>query len=571
MLADVFTPRHRHGRPRRPGPARCRPQVEVLEARCLLTFQVLATLGDPVPGVGFRINDFEPNGLNNRGDVLFGDDLGTTSDPSTFFGEGIFLRQQGSETLLAHSTGTAPGGGTYDFGFMGPSTLNEQGDAAFAFFLQPAGSPTGVNGGTYRYSHSSGTITPVVEPGVTPAPGGGTFAGSFFAPTLDNAGNLVFAGIVPTDKGVHIPGEPYVGLGLGVYRADTAGHIARVVVPGDAAPGGGTFDIAGEYASGPWVNNKGDVVFDAHVAGEEAAVPGFPPQASFISTLGSLYFKDGATGRIKSIAHSGDAAPGGGTFRQATFPQINDAGDILFTGDLTPAPAANQVFGLYRYSKGQVIPIARPGDSMPGGGHFVTASVVGGQTHLNNAGDIVFNGVLDTDVLGLGTKDTGLFEWSHGHVSLIARTGTVLPGVGTLQNLVMGEIVIPPPPILVPNSGAVGNDRGQILFGATLTDGRQVLLLYTPGGSGGAASGHAAGAMIPAGQPVSPLATPFAPRATEPMSAAGQPGGGSTDPLNPSGHTQSVPGGASLGGAIDTLFAGLGTGPFGDPLAGGVL
>jgi hypothetical protein len=117
---------------------------------------------------------------------------------------------------------------------------------------------------------------------------------------------------------------------------------------------------------------------------------------------------------------------------------------------------------------------------MPGGGHLVTASVDAGQTHLNNEGDVVFNGILDTDVTGSGTKDTGLFQWSHGHLSLIARTGTVLPGVGTVKNLVMGVIVTPPPPTLVPNSSAVNNDRGQVLFGATLTDGRGVLLLDTP-------------------------------------------------------------------------------------------
>jgi hypothetical protein len=54
----------------------------------------------------------------------------------------------------------------------------------------------------------------------------------------------------------------------------------------------------------------GDVAFSGHVAGEEAVVPGFPPQADFISTLGSLYLRDGATGQITSIAHAGDPAPG---------------------------------------------------------------------------------------------------------------------------------------------------------------------------------------------------------------------------------------------------------------------
>src|SRR5712691_9151872 len=120
---------------------------------------------------------------------------------------------------------------------------------------------------------------------------------------------------------------------------------------------------------------------------------------------------------------------------------------------------------------------------MPGGGHLVTASIVtGNQVHMNNLGDIVFNGVLDTDVNKDGTLDTGLFQWSHGQVSLIARTGTNIPGVGKVMDLVFGVIVIPPPPMLVPNTAALNNDLGQVLFGARLTDGRNVMLLFTPSG-----------------------------------------------------------------------------------------
>ena len=43
-------------------------------------------------------------------------------------------------------------------------------------------------------------------------------------------------------------------------------------------------------------------------------------------------------GQIISIAHQGDPAPGGGTFRLAFGPAINNRGDVAFIGDLTPAP-----------------------------------------------------------------------------------------------------------------------------------------------------------------------------------------------------------------------------------------
>jgi hypothetical protein len=473
---------HTKKHPARPRCYRCRLHVELLEERCLLSVQVLATLGTPVSfptGTAIRINDFEPNAINNRGDVLYGNDLGTANDPSTFFGEGIFLRSHGQETVLASSTAPAPGGGTFDFTFFGPSTLNDQGDAALAFLLQPfpSSSPFGVNAGTYRFSHSTQTVTPVVVPGVTKVPQGGgtTFAGTFYGPSLNNRGELMFVGIVPTLQGIHLRDEPYTGLGLGIYQADATGHLSSVVGPGNKAPGGGTFDFADE----PWVNDQGDMAFIGHVAGEEVRSSSSPPQAAIINALGSLYVKDGST--IKSIAHAGDPAPGGGVFRQVFGEVMNNQGDMVFSGDLTPAPDANMQVGVFRYSEGVITPIARPGDPMPGGGHLVTASAVpGAQLHLNNRGDVVFNCVLDTDVNHDGTLDTGLFEWSHGHLSLVARTGTNLPGVGTVKDLVMGVIVTPPPPELIANTGAINNDRGQILFGARLTDGRSVMLLETP-------------------------------------------------------------------------------------------
>src|SRR5262249_44139910 len=158
--------------------------------------------------------------------------------------------------------------------------------------------PLGVNAGTFRYSHSTNTVTAVVRPFVTPAPGGGVFQGSTFYPNLNNRGDLLFDGLVVTDKGIHVPDEDDVGLGQGIFKADKAGRISSVVSPGDAAPGGGRFD----FAATPRNNNGGDVVFVGHVAGDSASIPGNPPQSVIIAALGNGYVKDGATGRITEFA-----------------------------------------------------------------------------------------------------------------------------------------------------------------------------------------------------------------------------------------------------------------------------
>src|SRR5439155_4135582 len=89
-------------RPARPVRTRCRLELERLEDRSLLSFQVLTTLGTAAPGgAGFYINDFEPNGLNNHGQVLYGADLGTSTDPASFYGEGVFLRSGSQTAVLA--------------------------------------------------------------------------------------------------------------------------------------------------------------------------------------------------------------------------------------------------------------------------------------------------------------------------------------------------------------------------------------------------------------------------------------------------------------------------------------
>jgi hypothetical protein len=212
-----------------------------------------------------------------------------------------------------------------------------------------------------------------------------------------------------------------------------------------------------------------------HVAGEECL--GDFPQAFLIGCLGSVYVTDAATGTIRSIAHAGDDAPGGGVYRQASNSVINARGDIAFLGDLTSLPE----IGVYLHSGGETIAVARPGDPMPGGGRLVTAGNTGfWQLDVNNAGDVVFNAALDTDDNTDDKQDTGLYLWSHGSLRLVARTGTLIPGVGTIAHLGTNVPTVRPHPGADPNSGANNNDHGQVVFGATLSDERGVLLVATP-------------------------------------------------------------------------------------------
>ena len=189
----------------------------------------------------------------------------------------------------------------------------------------------------------------------------------------------------------------------------------------------------------------------------------------------NVYVKNAATGEIQSIAHRGDPKPGGGVFNYMFGPVLNNQGDILFEESDMP-------FGLivdasvFLHSGGTTIAIACPGDPMPGGGHLVGAGPRIGGYCLNNRGDVTFDATVDTDDNGDGLSDTGLYVFSHGSLHLVARTGTVLPGMGTIAHLQPPGFVGAPFALSLPQN----NDRRQVLFGATLSDGRGVLLLATP-------------------------------------------------------------------------------------------
>ena len=148
---------------------------------------------------------------------------------------GLFLLSKGEIAQIARAGEPAPGGGVFDLGFLSPTTLNDKGDVGFVFLLDPfsfpPNPPFGVNAGVYRFSQSTHTVTPVMRPGVTLAPGGELFAGAHFGASLNNRGDLVFAGIVPTDQGIHLPDEDYIGLGVGLFKANKKGHISSVVEP----------------------------------------------------------------------------------------------------------------------------------------------------------------------------------------------------------------------------------------------------------------------------------------------------------------------------------------------------
>jgi len=237
--------------------------------------------------------------------------------------------------------------------------MNDSGDVAFSFQLMPAHPPE-LRGfeksGLFRYSHANQKVSAVVIPGITIAPGFGVFLASGENPTLNRPGDIVFPAVVRTAPGL----TPTNDVGQGIFLIDHNGQVTKVVAPGDPVPGGGKFD----FFQNPWINDKGDIAFGGHVAGEECFTIGIVgcAESIYLKTVGS---------EIRSIAHQGEQAPAAGKYLYACGPELNNRGDLIFMGELTPRPGVTKARGIYLHSSSVTVPIALPGDVMPDGRRFV--------------------------------------------------------------------------------------------------------------------------------------------------------------------------------------------------------
>lgn len=417
-------------------------------------FKVVAMGSEVAPEAGGDLYDeyFEPWALNKHGELAFITYTLPSNAGVIYAGTG-----EGAPRKVVRSGETAPDGATLsDWGPMGLA-LNDRGELAFNFFAQQQGAPF-PELGLYR-SDERGQLSAVLTPGVTEAPGFGPFLSSNHHPEINKRGDISFAANVPTSLG--LAGSP--GLGNGAFVADRDGTIRRVAAPGDLSPEGRRFDQVINPAS----NDRGDVVFAGHVADEECVTfGGNPAMPRNCGTSIYLYRHDGEQ---LAIARQGASAPGGGTYRFAWNPLINERGDVAFIGDLSTPPTFFREMGLYLHSRGETFPIVRTGDALPGGGHLRTVTNFAIDNYsLNDRGEVAFNASLDT-VGTTGARDNGLYVWSEGELQLVARTGTVVPGVGTLASLQPFGF-----------NGAVMNDRGQVAFVARLDTGRVVLLIASP-------------------------------------------------------------------------------------------
>ena len=209
-------------------------------------------------------------------------------------------------------------------------------------------------------------------------------------------------------------------LGLSLTANAWGQDFQTVALTGDQAPGaepGVVFSFLGL----PVINPAGQTAFSANLS-----------RAS--SNNNSGIYSD-VSGTLAQVVREGDQAPGadpGVVFSDfsLSFPSLNAAGQIAFSGSLTGAGVdTTNDSGIYSEDSGTLAQVARAGGQAPGADPGVVFSSFGRDSlpAFNPAGQTAFRG----DLTGTGvdaTNDSGIYSEGSGTLTQVARAGGQAPG-----------------------------------------------------------------------------------------------------------------------------------------------
>ncbi|TMA53260.1 MAG: hypothetical protein E6J75_15610 [Deltaproteobacteria bacterium] len=354
---------------------------------------ILAQEGfSPLP-LNQRLTAFgDPIAVNDAGDVAFlAGPLVAPGDQSGADGvAGVLVRHAGVTRLAGYPGQQLPAGRVSD-GVL--STVG--GSVLAAPALAPDGTVTffaSIDGHRSEAIVRSDGITPAVlvrlgGTAADPTPTGGVYAAAGSAPAVDAGGGVAFLARISGGSTIEAI----------VYKPASGADTALVV--GQAAPDSGF--LAGPPFSEPAVNDGGDVVFRAFVAGGPSSVGIFRSRG----------------GQLDAVARAGDPSPRSGApfFDLVGGPSINAAGTVAFA-----AAVAGQGPGIYVVGPGGARAIVR-GDPGPQG---LTFLAFGLNPAVNEAGMVAFRAVAQ---LPTGDRQDGIFLTGPSDVRLLAAAGQPSP------------------------------------------------------------------------------------------------------------------------------------------------
>lgn len=306
------------------------------------------------------------------------------------------------------------------------------------------------------------------------------------APSLNNQGLFVAGG----GFGSMYEWPPSISdkNNTGYWTVNQAGDVTQVVRKGSPAPHSlpmaefGHMFLARAFSSRAVINDAGQVAFHTGVRLSTTPVDEYEDFA--------IWATDSA-GVLHPIAERSALAPGGGglVFDYLFEPLISNHGDVVFAGDLRRS-SPEQILSDSGIWRGRVdedlVPVVLEGQQAPGlptgvvfgdFGFAAEAAQEGGSFEVNGGGRVAFTARLrisaDAD-LELGDSPHGIWaEDLNGELQLIARTGGTIdvdPDPAVVDERVV-EYISSLGNLFGNASQQYFNDRGQILFTATFTDG----------------------------------------------------------------------------------------------------
>ena len=321
---------------------------------------------------------------------------------------GISYAQSPKIIKLVAQGDASPLGGV--FGNIGAISFNDKEDLAFKSEIESFK--------TAVFLSSGNKISSIVANGDSIA-GLGKFDRifSFGITSINNEGAVAFSAQLTNGSSVRD----------GLFLA-TAQGIFPIVFHGDQTAGG-IIEVPTLHTYS--LNNAGAFAFEGFIT------PGIK-KAIFVSDAGA----------ISKVVATGEATPIGGTFKFGFFYiyDFNDGGTALFMSDIENG---NSERGIFTAKDGTVTKIVAQGDPSPDGKEFTYLDF---PATINNLGDVVFEAAVGE---GFEWEYSGIFLYSNGAISLIARDGNPDPGGGTFGSF----------------SSPLINDEKQIVFQSSIDGG----------------------------------------------------------------------------------------------------
>ena len=497
------------------------------------TLRVVALSGHVAPGIpdGAVFAEFEGTSnllptINNVGLVAFrGQIVGNGVDTAN--NTGIWSEGDGHGLKLVARLGSpAPGiSGDVQFSsFIGRPVFNENGQIAFAADLSGVDIIGPNDSGVWSSGGGTGLNLIARHGDQAPGLGPGVQYNLFNQPLLNAAGHVSFHGYVAGD-GITDPYHDGIwseGHGNGLelvtqYTAQVPGMPEGIEFSGFNKH---TFNTSGEVAfegsiSGDGVgpdNNSAIWQTDRNlglvlVARKSEHAPDLPPEARWRATQnpvlnnsGKIAFNAWLTGGVFSnlnraiyvgsrdegfslVTRSGAHAPGtpdGTTFELFSDVAVNDASQVAFYGNVV-GPDVDSTNGVGIWSEGAgngLALVARTGDPVPGATAGTVFTGFGGNPVVNDLGQTAIIAFLSGPDVNFRNEIGIYVQDQDGQLRAIARQGDQIDvdetdgqDLRTIRDLEVDLSYGTGTAGDVGGSPASLNDRGELVYRATFTDG----------------------------------------------------------------------------------------------------